>query len=56
MKKWDNGYLVVMAKYHHNEEVEEEYIDFLPILRDLYIDPSLFHHPIKKVRLSYREN
>lgn len=24
---WDNGYLVVMAKYAHNKESEEEYID-----------------------------
>lgn len=27
MKEWDNGYLVVMAKYKHNDKSEEEYID-----------------------------
>ena len=25
--KWDDGYLVVLAKYSHNIEPEEEYID-----------------------------
>ena len=25
--KWDDGYLVVLAKYSHNAEPEEEYID-----------------------------
>ena len=23
VKQWDDGYLVVMAKYHHNQEMEE---------------------------------
>ena len=32
VKQWDNGYLVVMAKYRHNTEPEEEYIDLNPIL------------------------
>ena len=31
-KEWDNVYLVVMAKYAHNEEREEDYIDLIPIL------------------------
>ncbi len=53
VKEWDNGYLVVMAKYQHNEESEEEYIDLIPILRNLYIDASLFLKPIKEVRLAY---
>mgnify|MGYP004568452703 FL=1 len=56
VKEWDNGYLVVMAKYRHNEEAEEEYIDLFPILKDLCIDSSYFLDPIKKVRLSYGEN
>ena len=31
---WDDGYLVVLAKYSHNTEPEEEYIDLKPILDD----------------------
>ena len=30
VKEWDNGYLVVMAKYKQNAEPEEEYIDLVP--------------------------
>ena len=36
--EWDNGYLVVLAKYSHNAEPEEEYIDLIPILEDLFFD------------------
>ena len=54
VKEWDNGYLVVMAKYKHNEKPEEEYIDLIPILKDLYIDAVHFLKPIKEVRLAYR--
>ena len=49
--KWDNGYLVVLAKYIHNAEPEEEYIDLKPILEDLYIDSASFLKPIKSVRI-----
>ena len=38
VKEWDNGYLVVMAKYEHNDKEEEEYIDLVPILDNLYLD------------------
>lgn len=51
VKEWDNGYLVVMAKYKHNAMPEEEYIDITPILDDLYIDKNIFLKPIKKVRI-----
>ena len=51
--QWDNGYLVVMAKYKHNEKCEEEYIDLLPIMRNLYMKPEEFLNPIKKVEVSY---
>lgn len=51
--KWDDGYLVVLAKYSHNTEPEEEYIDLKPILEELYIDPALFLKPIKNVRIAY---
>ena len=51
--KWEDGYLVVLAKYSHNAEPEEEYIDLKPILDDLYIDPDSFLKPIKSVRIAY---
>ena len=51
--EWDNGYLVIMAKYAHNKESEEEYIDLVPILENLYIEPDVFLKPIKEVRIDY---
>ena len=51
--KWDDGYLVVLAKYSHHAEPEEEYIDLKPILDNLYIDPAVFLKPIKSVRVDY---
>ena len=51
--KCDDGDLVVMAKYKHNTEPEEEYIDLKPILEGLYIDPAAFLKPIKNVRIAY---
>ena len=50
---WNNGYLVVLAKYKHNPKPEEEYIDLKPILDGLYIDSATFLKPFKKVRISY---
>lgn len=50
---WDDGYLVVLAKYSHNAKPEEEYIDLKPILEGLYIDPATFLKPIKSVRIAY---
>ncbi|MBQ5453978.1 MAG: hypothetical protein IIU03_06120 [Bacteroidales bacterium] len=50
IKEWDNGYLVVMAKYK-NKEPEEDYIDIVPILENLYINPDIFLKPIKQVIL-----
>ena len=52
VKQWDDGYMVVMAKYD-GAEAEEEYIDLVPILKNLYIDPKDFLKDIKKVRISY---
>lgn len=40
-----------MAKYKHNEESEEEYIDLIPILKKLYIIPEEFLKPIKEVKV-----
>lgn len=51
IKEWDYGYIVVTARY--NGVDEEDYIDLLPILRNLYIDPDGFLKPIEKVRISY---
>ena len=51
IKEWDRGYLVVMAKYKHNKESEEEYIDLVPILEKLYITPDEFLRPIKGVKI-----
>jgi hypothetical protein len=56
IKEWDNGYLVVMAKYAHQTELEEEYIDLVPILENLYIDATSFLTPIKEVRIHYAEH
>lgn len=52
VKEWDNGYLVVMAKYRHNPQPEEEYIDLLPILDRLYISSREFLKPIKGVAIA----
>ena len=51
--KWDDGYLVVLAKYSHNAAPEEEYIDLKPILEGIYIDATSFLKPIKSVRVAY---
>lgn len=53
IKQWDNGYLVVDAKYRHNDKPEEEYIDLDPILTNLYIDASQFVNPIRKVEIAH---
>ena len=49
--EWDNGYLVVMAKYRNNTTVEEEYIDLIPILQNLYINEEEFLKTISKVEI-----
>ncbi len=51
--QWDNGYLVAMAKYDNAPSEEEEYIDLIPILQNLYFDPQAFLAPIKDVRIQY---
>lgn len=50
--EWDHGYLVVLAKYK-DRPVEEEYIDLIPILNNLYIDADAFLQPIQKVSVKY---
>ena len=49
---WDTGNIVVMAKYEGCDE-EEEYIDLIPILENLYFDVEEFLKPIQKVRIEY---
>ena len=51
VKEWDNGYLVIMAKYKHNKDLEEEYIDLVPILQKLYFDADEFLKPIEGVQI-----
>lgn len=36
-----------MAKYAHKETPEEEYIDLVPILKNLFFDAPAFLMPIK---------
>lgn len=52
VKEWDNGYLVVDAVYSQNKDkLVEDYIDLVPILEDLYIDPKSFLQPITSVEV-----
>lgn len=53
VKEWDSGYIVAMAKYAHNQHPEEEYIDLVPILKNLCFDVATFLAPIKGVKISY---
>ena len=48
--EWDNGYLVVMAKYSDIGE-KEEYIDLVSILKDLDYNSNEFLKQIKEVRI-----
>ena len=50
VKEWDNGYIVVMADYD-GIGITEEYIDLIPILKNLYINPSIFLKPIQSVKI-----
>ena len=52
VKEWDHGYLVVMAKYKHNDKPEEEYIDLAPILQNLYFDADAVLSQIKGVQIA----
>lgn len=50
VKEWDNGYLVVLADYNGMGETEE-YIDLIPILSNLYINPQMFLKNIHNVKI-----
>jgi len=54
IKEWDNGYLVVMADYE-GIGVIEEYIDLLPILKNLYLNHDTFLKNIHTVKIGNYE-
>ena len=54
IKEWDNGYIVVTADYE-GIGLTEEYIDLVPILRNLYIDPEKFLRNIHTVKIGAYE-
>lgn len=55
VKLWDKGYIVCEAKYDNGNESEEEYIDLIPILKNLYVDVATFLAPIQKVKVVYEQ-
>lgn len=40
--QWDAGYIVVKALYDNSPLEEEDYIDMIPILENLYMEPQEF--------------
>lgn len=55
IKEWDKGYLVVIADYE-GIGLMEEYIDLIPILKNLYIDPNTFLRNIETVKIGAYES
>lgn len=55
VKEWDKGYLVVMADYE-GIGITEEYIDIVPILKNLYINPDTFLQNIQTVKIGSYES
>lgn len=53
VSEWDRGYLVVMAKYAHDDNPIEEYIDINSVLSDLGMDQDKFLDPIDRVEVLY---
>lgn len=51
VKDWDAGYIVVDGEYTGQDAPVEDYIDLVPILNRLYLDPDEFLDPIKEVRV-----
>ena len=54
IKEWEKeiGYLVVDCE-NKDASIEEDYIDLLPILKNLHMDSDSFLKDIKEVRLDY---
>ena len=55
VKEWDKGYLVVMADYE-GIGITEEYIDLVPILKNLHIDSDKFLLGIRTVIIGNYES
>lgn len=55
VKEWDEGYLTVTASYRGIGETEE-YIDLIPILKNLYINAEKYLKPITTVEIDYEDN
>ncbi len=55
VKEWDKGYLVVMADYE-GIGIMEDYIDIVPILKNLYINPDTFLRNIQTVKIGNYES
>ena len=51
--KPEKGYIAVMTKYSDMDEPEEEYIDLLSTLDELYMDRNNFLKPIEKLEVRY---
>lgn len=54
VKEWDHGYMVVVADYE-GIGLTEEYIDLVPILRNLHINPENFLQNIQTVKVGNYE-
>ena len=54
VKKWDYGYIEVMTKYAHDDELIEEYIDLIPILEELYMDPEEILGGVDNLEVCYK--
>ena len=52
VKNWDHGHIVVDADYDTLGEAEE-YIDLVPVLKNLYFDVDQFLSPIQEVCIEY---
>ena len=52
VKKWDKGYLVVEAKCSIGPHAIEEYIDLVPTLEELAIDPDTFCSQVEHVEVA----
>lgn len=47
-----DGNIILYEKYKHNKKPEEEYIDLIPILKNLYFNVDKFLNSIKGVEVA----
>ncbi|MCR4908588.1 MAG: hypothetical protein K5985_07120 [Lachnospiraceae bacterium] len=52
VKEWDNGYIVVECE-NKDSSLQEDYIDLIPVLKNLYFDTDRFLKNIEEVKLKY---